>query len=766
MNDDYKKEILLKLIKAPNIEEVTKLIDTEEFFKKGNWVPYGGVENNFGQISALAKTSDKAIVEKISNSIDAMLIKACYESGLNPESPDAPNNMREAAEKFFKIKKGDISTLDDKRTRELATKILVIAEGDREKPNISVIDFGEGQHPIKFRDTLLSLNRGNKMKIKFTQGKYNMGGAAVLRFCENGYQLILARRPKSLLNGEEDLWGFTLVRKNSSPGFRVAWYEHFVDENGKVPTIRSCPLKIIPDGRDFEFGCYIKMYEYFLESPSLIVASSGESLFSKLNRRFFQMALPVMVIERRYSKIKEAKNYQFLKGNRTRIYKEDNIWIEDKGIGVITAQLGEFGKKNIEWVLFKTNVDEQQFVKNRFTTDQEAIFLTVNGQTHWALPKSIISGKLEFPFLKDYLLVHIDLTDTGHLVNEIFSGNRDDIVRNASYIALEKRLIDELKNDKTLFELNKRYQEKAIIGAVEKNKVQKILTKLINKNPQIARLLGLGLDLLVRDKRTDRPEVANISFVSSYTPTYLRIKKFEPKNEVDVFKKDLPVNSYIWIFLETDAPNDYTSREKDTGDWKILSSDSVQIGGLKLEDGIVPMRVYSTDKSKVGKTEDVEIELTRPNNPSLKVKFRINFISEIKKEIKPSGTTNPKIEKYNMPDIRPIKQYQWGNEWTEEDVAKVNKSGGKFVVQVNMDCRQHREFKNSYPNASSIEERIDNLFMWSIGLIAIGVYNSFEKNGYAPDFDKDKVVGESMKGVADIILPIIFSSDIIGSIES
>ena len=67
------KEILLKLIKATTQEEVTDLIDSHPFFKNCKWRNYGDQANNGGTIKAQSPDPIGALVEKITNGIDALL---------------------------------------------------------------------------------------------------------------------------------------------------------------------------------------------------------------------------------------------------------------------------------------------------------------------------------------------------------------------------------------------------------------------------------------------------------------------------------------------------------------------------------------------------------------------------------------------------------------------------------------------------------------------------------------------------------------------
>lgn len=225
MNDDQIKNALFKLIKVNNALELTSLLQRDVFFKDSAWWPYADTESNFSIISALSKDPVNALVEKIVNSIDAMLMAECLKRDINPKEQEAPESMREAVEEFFNIKEGNISSLSDDERHSLAQKIRVIAQGTKKEPSISIVDLGEGQNPENFLDTFLSLPGGkskksNKVDIKFVQGNYNMGGSGALMFCGslgNTYQLILSKRNPNIKDFK-NVWGFTLVRETAKEG--------------------------------------------------------------------------------------------------------------------------------------------------------------------------------------------------------------------------------------------------------------------------------------------------------------------------------------------------------------------------------------------------------------------------------------------------------------------------------------------------------------------------------------------------------------------
>jgi len=65
------------------------------------WFPLDNNESNFGIIENQQSSPIAALIEKITNSIDAILMRRCYELGIDPKSPDAPMNMSDAIERFF-----------------------------------------------------------------------------------------------------------------------------------------------------------------------------------------------------------------------------------------------------------------------------------------------------------------------------------------------------------------------------------------------------------------------------------------------------------------------------------------------------------------------------------------------------------------------------------------------------------------------------------------------------------------------------------------
>ena len=173
-------DLCKKLLDAQSEAGVERIIAADPVLSNdNNWKPIGGFRGNFSQIHNQQGKSIPSLVEKPINSIDAILIKECKLKGIDPTSPSAPLTIHDAIEKFMEIKNANFADISEARCREIAKSIQILAIGSREAPTLCVYDDGEGQHPLDFENTFLSLTKDNKLKIKFVQGKYNMGGTGV-----------------------------------------------------------------------------------------------------------------------------------------------------------------------------------------------------------------------------------------------------------------------------------------------------------------------------------------------------------------------------------------------------------------------------------------------------------------------------------------------------------------------------------------------------------------------------------------------------------
>src|SRR5262249_11357762 len=101
-------EVFLEFLKAETEEEIDDILKKIGYFEHDptNWVPLGDDDNNWSTVGNQNTNPTGALVEKIINSVDAMLIAGSWEAGIDPESEQAPRSMADAARDLFKVRNG------------------------------------------------------------------------------------------------------------------------------------------------------------------------------------------------------------------------------------------------------------------------------------------------------------------------------------------------------------------------------------------------------------------------------------------------------------------------------------------------------------------------------------------------------------------------------------------------------------------------------------------------------------------------------------
>lgn len=397
------EKLFWQLFNADSEDEVNKIVNSNKLFDDtNNWEPYGGNVGNFGTFESQQNHPVPALIEKITNSIDATLIKDCKINRIDPKSQDAPKSMNEAVEKFYNVKDGEIGELTNKERRELAENIQIIATGDKTQPCITIYDAGEGQIPEEFENTFLSLQKNNKTSIHFVQGKYNMGSTGAVVFCgDKKHQLIASKRNIELNDGNDSEFGFTLVRRHPlskeeiEADARTTYYEYFCPNK----QIASFSIKEIDLGlynRKFTSGSIVKLYSYQLPRGSR--SDVTLDLWRDLNQYMYHLPLPISVYEKRDYRGK-TPNKPVL-GNRTRITIDSRDKVNRTIQFTIPKESG-LGDINIEVIIFNSDVNHGEFIKNK------SIIFTQNGQVHASEGQSFISQNLGFSLLKTSMLIHV-----------------------------------------------------------------------------------------------------------------------------------------------------------------------------------------------------------------------------------------------------------------------------------------------------------------------------------------------------------------------
>jgi hypothetical protein len=743
------EKIAVELLSAQT-EENIDLILNSEFFKLGKWKPLGGFEGNYGAVENQQAHPVASLVEKITNAIDAILLKECKIREIDPMGKTAPGSMKDAVSQFF----GDDKEREKKR-KELAGLIQIRADGRKDAPNIIIIDGGEGQCPEDFENTFLALlkSKTEKKHINFVQGRYYMGGSGVLPYCgQKGYELIISR--SAIVKSR---WGWTIIRKNREK----EQYEYFVYEN-QIPSFEKEEFNKIKD------GTIIKLFNYMLPHKSTITTE----LRNDLDLFLFDLHLPVLLKETR-ADLKPIFSEITLDGNRGKISTHTELLEPQYKMPIIIeSDFGKYGKRKIELFVFKSDgelVDKPNLIrtKRRFTSDEMVVFFTINGQTHAALGRSFIKNRCKKGQLEKDLLVNIDFSGiSGADRVDIFMPSRERMRKTEITKEIEENIEECIKEDETLKLLNEnRFRKLVEKGRVDYEFVNQFVNRLIQKNPALIKYLKTGGKIanpqVLGDKIEDK-------FNPPFFPTIFSIRGWDEKK--GIFTKEIPINSKgTNISFELNAPDDYFDRNEYAGTLNLEPID--MLVRRKLIRGILALRLKPTIGATQGAIHLITVIVTRYDDQPLILRFNVKYISPTPE--KPSVPREkkvpepPKLSDYGLPEHRLIRKDSWSEfNWTGEDIVLIQEmDGGKasdLKICINMDSDDLHDYliRNRITSDKSMG-MIEN--MYKIGVLLYSFVSFIElKAKYGNNETPiDEMVSIIMKGISKTMLDLHISEEML-----
>ena len=575
------KQLFNKLYIAQTEQELDKVINIyPNIFNPRNWHPLGGNENNFGVIENQQSAPIAALIEKITNSIDAVLMKKCLEVGIDPKSAQAPKSMDEARTEFFpNHKHWDLPGARN----EQAESIQILADGPKKNTSLIIYDDGEGQHPEDFEDTFLSLLRGNKNEIRFVQGKYNMGGSGAIVFCgKKRYQLIASKRYNNI--GQ---FSFTLIRehplsKTEENTKKNTWYE-YLKIDGKIPAFDASEQDLGLFKRKFTTGTIIKLYSYDLPSG---ISDISRDLNQSINEYLFEPVLPVYTIESE-DRYPQSSLRRGLYGLKRRLEQDDSKYIEESFSDEFDDTL--FGKMKVTCYVFKTKIDDRSVKETKETIQREffknnmSVLFSINGQVHGHYTSEFITRSLKFNLLKHHLLIHVDCSSIKpNFRKELFMASRDRLKDGEETRTLRKYLADKLGDrNGRLAQIHRQRKDSITVESEDTKELIKTFAKNITQNKDLLKLLDQTLNLDLKAKGNHNKNT------NSSTERKTRKKEpepFNPQRFPAIFKRRsngkseqeavaIPKNGEKTILFDTDVENNYFDRIEEPGELKIAILD-------------------------------------------------------------------------------------------------------------------------------------------------------------------------------------------------
>ena len=787
------QKLCMDLLYADTEEEVINLLKGAGYWDNSEvWRHFGDKEDNFSTIGNQSSTAEGALVEKLVNSADAVLMGECWAKGIEPNSSEAPRSIKHAVSLYFgdgsrPETQGDLSNWPNKKLRHVANRITLAATGKKTNPSITVVDAGEGQTPNSLPSTILSLDKKNKIDIHFVQGKFNMGGTGALRFCgENNLQLVISRRNPAITISNEndsslDQWGFTVVRRENPTGNRkVSTYTYLAPNNCEALRFSAISLPLFPDAnkayyRGANWGTAVKLYEYKLQGKSHILRRDG--LLRRLDVLLPAIALPV--------RLHECRNYEggpgsfanSLTGLRTRLADNKNL---ENGFPTSSIISIDGQKMNVSIYAFKRN-------KADTYRKSEGIIFTLNGQTQGTRSKRFFSRKsVGLNRLEDSLLVMVDCSELeGRTREDLFMNSRDRMEEGPLLKTIEAELAAILKNHPGLRELRERRRNEDVSSKLEDSKpLEETLKSILSKYPVLASLFGSG-GPLSDPFRSSKVKPKKKSFVGKKHPSLFRIRD---KNYGEKLVRQTAINMRSRIVFETDVANKYFDRSQLPGKHTLTprngfnTNGSVKDYNLNLWNGVATLNLKLPENCRVGDRFEYEFMV---DDETLIEPFVNHFDVAVGPYQEPSG--GPPGPRREFPEVgingdgasagglaipNPIPVYE--SDWENYGFDKFSAlrvihdpnddgSSAPHTYYINMDnIYLNTELKASKHDAEILRAR------WKVGLVLLGMALLYGgQNQGAPDdvhqnndeLDEgqtpfEKVI-DATKSIAPVLLPMI-----------
>jgi hypothetical protein len=748
------------LIEAVSEEEVIQILMKEGYWEdQRHWNFYGDNENNFSVIGNQQSLPESAIVEKIINSVDAVLMRECLKRKIAPESQEAPRNIVEALERFFRISQGSLWDINVSARKKLAENISFVATGKKESPCYSIIDLGEGQTPKRMPDTFLSLAKSNKLRIPFVQGKFNMGGTGVFQFAgRHNLQLILSKRDPEVAKFEDDetkdSWGFTVVRREDPKEGRRSSAYTYLTVDGNIPFFKASSLPLLPGeypkpyGEPLEWGTFIKLYEY--QMPGGLKTNILFDLYNRICLLLPKIALPIRFFERRVG----YSGHTFettMSGLSVRLYEDKRTNLEEGFPSSSTISVS--GEKMVCQIFAFRKGQSEKYRKD------EGIIFTVNGQTHGHIPVSFFSRKaVGMSYLADSILVTIDCADfSGRTREDLFMNSRDRLRGGDLKDQIERELEELLNNHPGLRALRERRRREEIQGKLEDSKpLKELLEDILKKSPALSSLLIPGFK--IRSPFDMRGVSEKENFVGKDYPTYFRIMLDEVKL--------CPINSRFRIQYETDATNDYFERSKLPGEFRLcIRDEEVKDYTLNLWNGLATLTVNLPESANVGDTLNYKSVVGDPTQfRPFESDFQVNVIEPYNRRGGGHGETKKPpsskegddrsiLSSLSLPQVIEIHQNRWSEvKFTENSALLVKDTGDEgYDFYVNMDniCLLSEVKARSDIDGKLLSGR------YKYALVLIGLALLKEHAGSKEEKKNDEDIFKGVSEVAERLSPII-----------
>ncbi|MGI8600433.1 MAG: hypothetical protein ACR2KB_14370 [Chitinophagaceae bacterium] len=804
MTNEQIENLCINLMKADTENEVVDILQKAGFWEDPSlWRYYGDKENNYSAAGNQADEAEAAMVEKITNGRDAILMNECMVRGIDPKSDEAPIGVREAVAEFFEDHPknelaGQVKEWSNQKRREIAKNLAVYLTGHKPSkdkfPCINIADKGEGQTPFLIPRRILSLGDSIKRKIRFVHGKWNMGGTAALVYCGKlNLQLVISKRNPKLISAishkeNDGNWGFTIVRREDPVGKETSsTYKYLAPiganinpNEGELLNFKSDSLPIFPRYNEpyainSEWGTLIKLYEYETKYKQNVQGNGG--LLRPLDLLAPDLGLPFRLHECRYEGTPGSFEHQ-VNGLRVRLHDNRGDSLENK-YPTYHDPVIDGEKFSISVYAFK---DDQA---KRYRDSEKGVIFTLNGQTQgWLDDRIFTRNKVSLGFLRNSLLVIVDCSGLSYRGQEkLFVNDRVHLRKGPFRDKLEDEIIDYLSYHKGLSELQEERKRKLKAEKLDNSKpLESIISNVFKHSSALSKIFLKG-ERLSNAFKSENVSSINKKYVGKQFPSYFKFKKIEYSKTLS---RDAFMGTRSRIAFETDAHNDYFNRKTDPGVYNLYINDGEELieaknqnidFAMNLLNGIATISIKIDSNMSVGQKLKFTLEV-KDSTRLIDGPYLNTFLLSIQPEIEKNGGGHhtPRINPPNnkpgnerekesgikFPEIIPIYEKDWEvhefNKYSAMKAIKGRNLGDnkaiEFTFYVNMDniYLQH-EIKDEIENKKVSEAYFEfGMALLGISLVYDDQQNKSEEEKYEGIEER---INDFSRAMAPMLIPMI-----------
>jgi hypothetical protein len=534
--------------------------------------------------------------------------------------------------------------------------VVVYPGAGKNLRTVDIRDAGIGIQPAHFKDTILSLNEGNKISKHYLAGAYGQRGSST--FVSRSLTLIASR------SADSDLVGFTLVRiQDLDPSIYKVWNYVYLEIDGAIP---EAPITL----GAFEQGTLVRHFGYDLSNYS---SNFGErSVYGLLNKVLFDPVNPVFLENRKLKTIQRRT----IKGARNALNGAIDEGDEDQTKEEVSARyqqkmfhvpIEDYGTIGIEYWLLAPPKKDNKYPTAAFVNPNRPIVLTLLGQNQGELSIGLIRKDADLPYLALRLIGHIDCNSLNPAARRtLFVANREDARRGALYDRIRDEFVKALRSDD---ELRRRNEEAKAHLASEQDSAAK--ERLRNEVAKLLRLPGLAVTEQVSgsptregtgEKGTRRRQGGAprdlIPIIERESPTFVRIVWPEEK-AIEIYP-----SQRRYIRVETDAaPKYHDPTDPKRSRFNVVLAGLVSRGTTALLGGRMRLIVDAPPDAKVGTGGLVRLELSVPGLPTIADQRDVSIVKP------PDG--NEKQHRPPVPDFD-VKEIKTLDEATEAGLPWTN----------------------------------------------------------------------------------------------